>query len=239
MKLFQINEAKLTPFDLQVLNMLDLAPGEWSLDGDRMYHGGFGMYGPSLFGAGLQLQNLRGTANYRELSWRGQLLLKRRHRAITRTAMDVSAKSGLEQSSHMADAMKTAMGTPTFVGRLRSGGKMNPPKAQFPMPSLPPAPTLTATAIQQMQQMQNQMMQPNVAGLQAYQRGAQLGGMVPGAAVQVAAPLSNMVFCGFTEEELVAKGLSRSDLSRLRVAAAGGTVTQDEIDRLVAKVMAS
>lgn len=116
-----INDKKLTPFDLQVLNLSELAPDEWKLDDDRMYHDQLGAYGPSLCGFGLQLENLRGTANYRELSWRGQIRLKQRHRAITRTAVNVSAttRTTVSASNHAQDALKFNLGSAQKTGGLK------------------------------------------------------------------------------------------------------------------------
>lgn len=91
MKLLPINEDKLTPFDLQVLNLTELAPGEWSLEPMSMHHPVLGEFS---YGRGawfLQAKSHRGTPEYRVLSWRGAILLGRRHDEMLSSAVDTKA----------------------------------------------------------------------------------------------------------------------------------------------------
>ena len=99
--MFKINEDKLTPFDRQVINIARLTPDAWSLTAGSMKHPDFGGFKAGLWGWSRQLQLTHGNegTKFRQLSWRGRIVLTREHRHMLQRVVSVGEESKPEEAS--------------------------------------------------------------------------------------------------------------------------------------------
>lgn len=93
--MFQINLAKLSDYDTQVLTLINLSPDSWVLGMHPTlvcYHEGLGWFHRHwIFGVQPYINSEQGGYNrLRRLTWRGQLLLRRKVREIKRSAVDLN-----------------------------------------------------------------------------------------------------------------------------------------------------
>ena len=133
-----INKDKLTPYDVQILTLVALAPGAWSLSRSGMFHPEFGGFLRSLFGFGLQQNSSKElTVGYRQLSWRGQILLRREwERMLVQVVEGPPQRPDLSVTGMVA----AQQGPPGAMGPM---GPMGPPG--------PPGPVGQSIAAQQFQ----------------------------------------------------------------------------------------
>lgn len=92
--MFPINLQKLSDFDTQILTLINLAPDKWSLGAAPHYvchHMDFGWFGTSMFGLGAQATQINTNA-MRRLTWRGQILLRRKVKEIRQSAVNADTK---------------------------------------------------------------------------------------------------------------------------------------------------
>jgi hypothetical protein len=107
----RINRNKLTPFDLQILNLAALTPGMWRLDSDSMTHPDYGTFTKSRLG--MQASSSKAnTPQYRELSWRGRILMHREWRRMLSAVVEQPPAAAAQASV----AMQAPMGGMTAMG---------------------------------------------------------------------------------------------------------------------------
>lgn len=96
--MFKINLSKLSDFDTQVITLIELSPGSWMLGtapGLVCYHKGLGWFHRHwIFGVQPMIQT-PGSNRTRSLTWRGQVLLRRKLREIRHSAIDLNTPDTL------------------------------------------------------------------------------------------------------------------------------------------------
>lgn len=160
--MFQINLSKLTPFDTQVATLANLAPDKWVLGCAPNYvchHEDFRWFCSSLFGLGAQATQVN-TNQSRRLSWRGQILLRRKVREIWHSAASAKFAEAKvvvphpERDSHHTFApLWSAKLMQKFFSPSTFGSAVHPP------PSYLNTATAAAHTHQQRKQLLNQQLQ--------------------------------------------------------------------------------
>lgn len=195
--MFKINEDKLTPFDLQVLNMTQLDAGSWRLGHLTMNHPQLGEF--RMGKVGMQLISHHGTPFFRQLSWRGQILLSRRHDEMLTQSIDVAAMGKATKGFAAPAGSGQKLGS-MLGGGFKSGG-------------------LTATAILAQQEAMNHQLDSLKYALQ----------FDPAPAVAPPPfPPSNATIFGRSVQELRDKGFSNADISDMMHALNGGNAPKGD-----------
>lgn len=117
--MFKINENKLTDYDRQILTMLAMDASRWSIHPEGLNHAEFGKFKRSLYGFGMQHESQAmhqgGYAQWRQLSWRGQVLLRKQYRQLVSSCVKTK-----EEPQTIAPAFVLGGGVITQQGQARA-----------------------------------------------------------------------------------------------------------------------
>jgi hypothetical protein len=149
-----INKSKLTPYDTQVLTLVALSAPSWYLAANGMGHQKFGDFKKSLWGWGLQAtKDKAGTPDYRQLSWRAQLLLKQEWKRMVVSVVEERPErvnmgaTALAQQAPSSQSL-ASVGASLFGQAFAQGGITGRNRPSLLGATSPPPPMPTATEIQ-------------------------------------------------------------------------------------------
>jgi hypothetical protein len=125
--MFQINPAKLSDFDTQVMTLITLSPGSWRLGAGKLvcHHKELGWFHRHWFFGVQPMIITPGCNRQRALTWRGQILLRRKVREILHSAVDLNAPSEVApeplDTNPFTDSMWNGLGSPNVAGGFSTG----------------------------------------------------------------------------------------------------------------------
>ena len=96
--MFQINLSKLSDFDTQVMTLITLSPGSWQIGtAPRLVcrHEQLGWFHRHWIFGVQPMITTPGSSRVRSLTWRGQILLRRKVREIKRSAVDLNVPESI------------------------------------------------------------------------------------------------------------------------------------------------
>lgn len=139
--MFKINLSKLSDFDTQVITLIELSPGSWRIGSAPTlicHHEQLGWFHRHWIFGVQPLINTPGSTRLRSLTWRGQILLRRKIREIKRSAIDLNV--------------------PEAIAPVPTDGRSNVPRAGGVAAALGGG-SMTAAGMQAMQAQQNAFIQ--------------------------------------------------------------------------------
>ncbi len=96
--MFKINLSKLSDFDTQVMTLINLSPGSWQIGtAPRLVcrHEQLGWFHRHWIFGVQPMITTPGSSRVRSLTWRGQILLRRKVREIKRSAVDLNVPESI------------------------------------------------------------------------------------------------------------------------------------------------
>ena len=113
--MFQINLSKLSDFDTQVITLIELSPGSWRIGSAPTlicHHEQLGWFHRHWIFGVQPLINTPGSTRLRSLTWRGQILLRRKIREIKRSAIDLNVPEAIAPAPTVGRSNVPTSGTP-------------------------------------------------------------------------------------------------------------------------------